>query len=221
MFYLARSGSILLTVVVIFTAGGGPAAAQELPESVCSLVIHDELSELGDARIAVSLARSNFDAYLKIYEMIEGLWKAEAIGRMLYVEARHDRDAAIAALEEADLLLLRQTLLVKQYQRICELPASGTDTKEQAKAVQDLYLLYRRADCDSLSKAIDVAAINLEFHREFLVSVLDLRAGSVATKTDVILARLEVEREEKRHTDAKNREESCREKLAGLGGMKP
>ncbi|MBD3867990.1 MAG: hypothetical protein IFK94_07690 [Acidobacteria bacterium] len=103
MSYLARSAAVLLTVMVFLAGSAGSAIARDLPQPVCDLVIHDELAELGDARIAVALARSDFQAYLQIYEMIEGLWKAEAIGRMTWVKAKHDRDAAAAGLEEADL----------------------------------------------------------------------------------------------------------------------
>jgi hypothetical protein len=148
--------------------------------------------------------------------MIEGLWKAEAVNRMTYVEAKHNRDAAAVALEQADLLLERQALLVEQYRMICE--SRGSDSKERSRTIREDYLRYRKADCNTLSKSIDVAAINLDYQREFLTSILDLQEGNVATKADVILAELEVEREEKRHSDAKARTAACRSELAGLEG---
>jgi hypothetical protein len=211
--HLARPW-ILPWILLVLTAGStGLIPAQDLPQPVCDLVIHDELSELQDARIAVSLARSNFTAYLKIYEMIEGLWEAEAIGRMTYVKAKHDRDAAAVALEEAGLLLERQTILVTQYRRICA--TDGPGSKERSGAIREAYLQYRKADCDALAKKVEVARINLEYQREFRASILDLHEGNVATKADVILAELEVEREEKTHADAKARAETCRRELAG------
>ena len=213
---IANPGALLLSVVVLLAASAGSTQAKDLPQPVCDLVIHDELSELGDARIAVSLARSNFEAYLKIYEMIEGLYKAEAIGRMTYVEAKHDRDAAALALEEADLLLDRQALLVAQYQMICD--STDSDPENRARRIREAYLRYRKADCNALSKSVEVAAINLEYQREYRTSILDLREGNVATKTDVILAELEVEREAKRLEDAKSRAEACRKELAGVTG---
>lgn len=214
MFYLAKSTALLLTVLVSLPGGLAQAQAQELPQPVCDLVIHDELTELADARIAVSLARSDFAAYLKIYEMIEGLWQAEAIGRMTWVEARHDRDAAAVALEEADLLLERQTVLVEQYRLICNPNRSGSE--ERSEEIGKAYRRYRTADCDALSKRIEVAKINLEYQREYQASILDLLESNVSTKVDVILAELEVEREEKRHADAKRRAEACRKELAAL-----
>ena len=207
-----RSGLLLLTVAVLLAGSSGWTMAQDLPQPVCDLVIHDELAELGDARIAVALARSDFQAYLQIYEMIEGLWKAEAIGRMTWVKAKHDRDAAAAGLEEADLLLERQTLLVAQYRMICD--SGVAPSKERSKVIRTAYLRYRKADCDSLSKTIEVAKINLEYQREFRTSILDLLEGNVATKADVILAELEVERQEKIHADAKHRAAACRTELS-------
>jgi len=214
MRYLARPVTLPLIIVVLLAGSVGSVAAQELPQPICDLVIHDELSELGDARIAVSLARSEYTAYLKIYEMIEGLWKAEAIGRMTWVEAKHDRDAAAVALEEADLLLERQAVLVDQYRMICD--SAGTASKGRSKAMRAAYLRYRKADCDALSKKIEVAKINLEYQREFRASILDLHEGNVATKADVILAELEVELQEKTHADARLRAETCFKELAGL-----
>ncbi len=190
----------------------------ELPPDVCDLLIHEEQSELETAELSVSLARSNFAAYERIMEMIEGLWQADAIERMTYIEARYDRDAARLALEEAGLLLERQSVLVEQLRLICGPGVSKDGEQERARTIREAYLRYRKADCDSLAKSIEVAATNLEFNRELLKSVLDLREGNVATKPQVILAELEVEREEKRLADAKGRAKACREALSEPGG---
>ena len=214
MFSLAKPTALLLTAMVLLSGGLVPAQAQELPQPVCDLVIHDELTELADARIAVRLARSDFAAYLEIYEMIEGLWQAEAIGRMTWVKAKHDRDAARVALEEADLLLERQNVLVSQYRRICEGGDSGPDAR--AAGIREAYLRYRKADCDALSKRVELAKINLGYQKEFRASILELEEGHVATKVEVILAELEVERDEQSYSDAKSRAETCRRELAGL-----
>jgi hypothetical protein len=212
--HLARPWPLQTAVLIIFLAGVVPAAAEDLPSPVCDLVIHEELAELEEARIAVSLAHSNFAAYERIFEMIESLWEAKAIPRMTFVEARYDRDAAKLALDAADLILERQAALVEQYRLICDAADSGS--RDRSGAIRDAYLRYRRADCDSLAKTIEVAATNLEFNQEFLSSILHLREESVATKTDVILAELDVEREEKSLADARRRTAACREELAGL-----
>ena len=56
-----------------------PASAQDVPAPVCDVAIYEELSELADARAAVDLARSDFAAYEKIFDMIKGLWDAKTI----------------------------------------------------------------------------------------------------------------------------------------------
>jgi len=208
---------VAASITALICVGGiGSATAQELPPALCALLIDEEQSELETAALSVSLARSNFAAYERIVVMIEGLWEAKAIDRMTYIEARYDRDAAKLTLEEADLLLERQSLLVEQLGLICE--AGGSKGVERERAIREAYLRYREADCDSLAKAIEVAATNLEFNRELLKSVLDLREANVATKPDVILAELEVEREEKSLADARERARGCREELSRLAG---
>ena len=132
---------------LILILGAGSATAQELPSAVCDLVIHEEQIELEDAQLAVSVARSDFSAYERILAMIEELWEGDAIDRMSYIEAKYDRDAARLALEQADLILERQSVLVEQYRLVCK---SGGE----ARAFREAYLRYRKADCASLAKAV-------------------------------------------------------------------
>lgn len=216
--HLAKLGPLLSAVLLAIAANAAPVNAQDLAVPVCELVIRDELAELEDARIAVDLAKSSFAAYEKILKMIEGLWEAETIPRMDYIKARYERDAAKLELERADLILERQAALVEQYRLICDGAGSGSGTRRWTSAIRKGYLRYRRADCDSLAKAIEVAATNLEFNREFLKNILELRQQNVATNTQVILAELDVELEEKSLADAKRRTTICREELAGLEG---
>lgn len=213
--FLTSLAGLVLVGAIGFTA------AQEFPPDACDLVIHEERSELETAELTVNLARSDFAAYERIIEMVEGLWQAKAIERMAYIQARYDRDAAKLALEEADLLLERQSALVEQLRLICGPAHAKEDERGRAPAIQEAYLRYREADCDSLAKAIEVAATNLEFDRELLKSVLDLREANVATKPAVILAELEVEREEKSLANARDRARGCREELSRLAGQPP
>jgi hypothetical protein len=190
------------------------ATAQDLPASVCEVAIHEEYVELEDYRIAVDLAQSSYEAYLKIFEMIEGLYSANTIPRMDYVKGKYDRDAAKLELERSNLILERQGALVEQYRLVCK--TTESDNESNISAIQSEYLKYRRADCDSLAKGVDVAATNLEYNREYLQSILDLRKENFATRTQVILAELDVELEEKNLEDTKRRAASCRAELAEL-----
>ena len=83
-------------------------------------------------------------------------------------------------------------------------------------AIDAAHRRYREADCEIRSKDIEVAEVNLTFNREWLASILDLREGDVATRQDVILAELDVEREEKRLAWGKQRAAACRREL-GIG----
>jgi len=183
--------------------------SQTPQRSVCKLVIHEERLELEETQLALSLARSDFAAYEKIFKLIEELWKGDAIERMAYIETKYNRDAAKLTLDRAALSVERQQALIEVYGLACDSSASAATSR----AAERLRRHYQKAHCDSLAAAVEAAAVRLEFDRELLTSVLDLREGQVATRPDVILAELRVEKEEKRLRDAKIRVEACRREL--------
>ena len=186
--------------------------AQEILYPLCNVALHEERLELADFELDADVARSNVAAFGEIFRLIEGLWKADAIDRMSYLRAKYDYDAATLTLEQNDLILARQQALVEQYRLVCDDRAA----EEKRREIERANHRYRRADCDQLAKSVEVAQVNLTFNREILASVLDLRKGQVATREDVILAELDVAREETRLTDAKRRTESGRRDLAEL-----
>jgi hypothetical protein len=205
---------LLWSISMVFSIAVMPAIAQDLSRSVCEVVIYDENSELEESRLAVDLAKSNYESYTKIFKMIEGLWEGKTIPRMDYVEARHDQDAARLELEKSGLMLERQAALVEQYRLICD--GTGSDRDGRERAIREAYLRYRRADCGSLAKGIEVAGTNLEFYREYLMQIQKLREEKFATNTQVVLAQLDVEREEKSLEDAKRRTSACRDEMSVL-----
>jgi hypothetical protein len=190
---------------------GATAVLGEEPSAAwCALAIDEERIELEEATLAVDLAKSDFAAYEEIYSLIAQLWERRAIERMMWVEARYDRDAARLALEWADLILERQEALLEAYRLSCEAPTSDEAADDRARALDGALQRYREMHCASLSKAVEVAKVNLEFSQEFLTSVLNLRAGDVATRPDVIRAELGVERDEKKLAESTRRAEACR-----------
>jgi hypothetical protein len=214
--HIAKPGLLLPAVLLALFTNVGQIGAQDLSAPVCEVVIYDEQGELEDAQLTVDLAKSDFTAYERIFAMIQGLWKAGTIPHMDYVKAKYDRDAAKLKLERADLILERQAALVAQYRLICSRTGSKMDPQERASAVRKEYLRYRRADCGSLAKAIEVAETNLEYNREYLGKILKLRQENFATHTQVILAELDVELQEKNLADAKRRTAACHAGLADL-----
>jgi len=198
----------IATAAALFACGSLSFAQPVSP--VCLLALEDEKIELEDARLVVELERANFAAYLKIFEMIDRLWEADAIERMVYVKSKYDRDAAELAFEQADLILARQSALIDAYTLACDAGDSLPDSEERTRKIETAHRRYLKANCDAQAKAVEVAEVNLAFDKEWLASVLDLREGAVATRTMVILAELDVEREEKRLADAKRRVEACK-----------
>jgi hypothetical protein len=208
---------LLISLTLFAVAVSLPLArAQDLSAPVCRIAVYEEFSELEDARITVDLAKSDFAAYERIFEMIKGLWQTETIPKMDYLKAKYDRDSAKLKLERADLVLERQAALVEEYRLICGIAASGNGKQDRAGEIRKVYLQYRRADCGSLAKSIEIAATNLEYNREYMKKILDLRKEKFASNTQVVLAELDVEREEKSIADAKRRVAACRDDLAGI-----
>jgi hypothetical protein len=215
MQYIMKPGLMLLTVLLAVVCVT-PASAQNVPTPVCEVTIYKELSELADARATVDLARSDFAAYEKILDMIKGLWDTKTIPDMDYLKAKYDRDAAKLTLEKNDLILERQGALVEQYRLICNGTMAGNGNQDRKIAIRKAFLQYGWADCNALAKRIEIAANNLEYNRQYLKKIAKLRQEKFATNTQVVLAELDVEREEKSLADAKRRNETCRAELSSL-----
>ena len=205
---------LLLSTVLLAIFCAQPGSAQNVPAPVCRIAIYEEVSELADARAAVDLARSDFEAYEKIFDMIKGLWDAKTIPDMDYTKAKYDRDAAKLTLEKNDLILERQSALVEQYRLICNGTMDGSGNQDRKAAIRKTFLRYSQADCSALAKGIEIAANNLEYNRQYLQKIVKLRQEKFATNTQIILAELNVEREEKSLADARRRNETCRAELA-------
>jgi hypothetical protein len=188
-----------------------PVAAGVDDAAMCTALLEEERMQLADYALEVELARSRLAAFEKICVLVDGLWEAEAIPRMTWLEARHDRDAARLDLEAARLIQERQEAYVSQIELACEAPED-----DRARKIREARRRYLETDCERLAKAVEIAKINLEFNREWLASIRELREGDSGTATaqDVILAELDVKLEEQRLADAKARVEACREHTA-------
>jgi hypothetical protein len=201
--------SMVLALVALL-AGTGSAYTQETPHPLCRAAILEEQVELEEARLQTDLSRSELDSYIEIFKLIEDLWKNDAIERMLYLQAKYDRDAARLTVDKAVLLLQRQEALIEQYRLACR------DASGESDAIDRAHLRYRTAHCATLVKDVEIATVNLEFDRVLLASVRELRAGKVATRPHVIRAELDVELEEKRLATAKKRVGACNDELPAL-----
>ena len=215
----ARAGWILVALTVSIAAPATPSA-QDLPLPLCRLVLVTEQFDLEDARLALDLAHTDFAAFEEIYTLIEGLWGHEAIDRMSYLNAKYDRDAAVLDLQRARLFVDRQEAIVEQYDEVCRAWASGKSWNENDEALQRSHERFVRLQCDILVKDAEIAAVKLEFDQELLASVLELRAGEVATRQDVIHAERNVRLEEQRLATGKRRAAACQAALTSESAPK-
>jgi len=200
----SRLSRCLFSVALL--CGCGVSFAADAVRQLCRPQLDESVILLNHATLKVDLARSDLAAFQRIYELIKGLWDADAIPRMVYLEAKYDFDSARLKLEGADRLLERQAALVEQYRLICD--------GASQRSVDAAYERYRRADCEAQARSVAAAEIDLDFSEQFLASVEELRSGEVATLPDVIRAELDVEREKKRLVDARARAAACRQALA-------
>jgi hypothetical protein len=214
--YISRPGLFFSALLLTLGASAMQASSQDYPAPICRIEIYEDQSALEDAKTAVDQAKLNFEAYDKIFSMIKGLWEAKTMADMDYIKAKYDRDASKLKLERNDLVLDRQTALVEQYRLICKATESKMGAPEKANAIWKEYLRYRRADCDALAKSIEISATNIEYYREYLKKIVKLRDEKFATDSQVILAGLDLELEQKNLVDAKRRTATCRSEMSVL-----
>jgi len=208
----------VLVAAALHVPFGAVRGAEKWNADICEVAMHEKRIEREDLELEVDLARSDFEAYEQIYSLIDGLWKADAIERMTWLRAKYDYESAKLHLEQAGLVVKRQKALERQLALICGVAPAKEGSEPRARAIEQVGEAYLRAHCDALAHAAEAARVSLEFNRQFLASVLDLREGQVATRQDVILAELDVAREEKRLADALRRAEACRKELGPVEG---
>ena len=200
--------SVLRKVIVFSAAIGMTGSIVFSANETCRALLEDERVQLADLALEVRLAQARLDAFEEIFGLIDGLWQNEAIERMVWLEAKYDRDAARISRDRAGLIVKRQQALIDRLADTCG-GKSGAPAHKRNR--------YRSIQCEQLGRAVEQARIDLEFQQEWLTSVRKLREGSTATATaqDVILARLEVTLEQIRLEDAQGRLKACRKELPG------
>jgi hypothetical protein len=215
MWNLRPNAAAVMAGLAVLAAGPRPALAAEGAHSLCSPLMQEESLQLEEFELEVELARAEFAARVKIFEMIDQLWEKQVVERMVYLESRYNRDSTRLEFEAADLVARRQQALIERYRVGCgsngseaARPKSGGEDSPHARN-------YLEAHCESLSKRVEAAKIDLEFNRQYLENIRDLREGHVATATDVILAELDVEKDEIRIADASRRVRICQENSGG------
>ncbi len=209
--------SLLPLSFLLLTAGAPALATTQSQPLVCDLVLAEESLERDDFELNVQLSLSEREASGKIFDLIEALWKNDAVEKIVFLRAKHDRDATRIDHDRARHLLERKEAALEQLTAICEAPGGGGQKADAVRRkAAKAFTRYRLASCDVLADDERRATADLSFSEALRESVRDLRANNVAAEQDVILAERDVEKASKRLDSAHRRVETCREETKAL-----
>jgi len=208
--------SILPLGFLLLSTAASPLVAPQPGPALCDLVLAEERFERDDFERDVELALSEREAAGKIFDLVEALWNKQAIEEIVFLRARHDRDATRIDYDRAGHVLERKEASLEQVAAVCEAAEGGAKAAAARRRADKAFDRYRLASCKVLEDDERRAATDLTFSEALLASVLDLRANNVAAEQDVILAQREVEKASKRREQAHRRVGICREETKGL-----
>jgi hypothetical protein len=185
--------------------------------SICPLVLQEERNELEDLRLNAALIETELVAAEQIFELLDGLWKADAVARLIYLTGKHDRDAAKLRKERATLLVAREEALMEQLDLLCTEQSADDLSAAQRERYDRAHAAYLKADCDRRATEVALAEVDLAYRQELLDSALDLRENDVATRQDVIRAERDVAMARKRLDEGNRRVNRCQKGLSRPG----
>ncbi len=206
---------ILAWSVLALSAAGAVQGTRQPASLICPLVLQEEQVERDDLDLHLQLALTQMQAAERIHTLLEDLWKKQAVQRLVYLRARHDRDVAVIEHDRARSMLGRQEAALAQYRLACE-TLSGSGGTGALLAASDALRGYRGAQCDVLAADERRAGADLSYFEEVLVSVRDLRASDVGTEQDVIIAERDVEMARKSQEQTRTRIARCRAETADM-----
>ncbi|MCP3979227.1 MAG: hypothetical protein GY716_07860 [bacterium] len=207
---MPRTGQFILVLLLVILSCTAPAAAGEIHSGLCDLVLAQERDELDDTELEVGLARAEVTASRKIFELVDKLWSSDAIERLLYLTAKHDRDVAVLNHERTRLRVKRQQAVVAQYDAVCAELGGKAREADRDRAAQ-AFGLYEESHCGVLAKNLAIAGVDLEYLKEVRASVLDLRNSNVGTVQQVVHAERDVARAAERIERLAPRVDRCAE----------
>lgn len=196
----AHGLGVILGALVVSSA----AAADEAAHPICPLVQHRERVDAEERELEVELAETRLAAAASIFDLVDQLWKNDAVERLLYLAAKHDRDVAEIEVTRQRLLLKRQEAAVEQFTLVCSPPAAG-----HAARLDEARRRYAQADCHRIGKDLAIAEVDLAYRGEVLASLRDLRENDVGTRQDVIRAERDVEMARQRVDLQRRRVDEC------------
>lgn len=170
-----RGASVVVALTAISLAAPVTSADGTI-QRVCPLIVHQARMDRSDQVLAARLAAIRLGAAQSIFSLVDELWKNDAVERLVYLAAKHDRDVADIDLKRQQLLLERHEAELRQYEVLC------TRSRELEQPVR----AYLQADCRRVGKSLALAEVDLEYANELMASFKDLREEGVATQQAVI-----------------------------------
>ena len=125
-----------LGIAVLILCGWGglfPAVADDAVYRICSLVRHQEQVDREELELEVELARAHRSAAESIFGLVDRLWESDAVERIVYLAARHERDVAVLDIKRSQLLVQRQEAEIEQLAGICS-PLGSDESEEDRRA---------------------------------------------------------------------------------------
>ncbi|MGD8377766.1 MAG: hypothetical protein PVF68_16660 [Acidobacteriota bacterium] len=183
-----------------------PAVGAPISEDICTFLLHEAMFDREDQALEVQLALTRRGAAEDIFKMLDGLWRNDALPRMVHLRGKYDQDIARLEVTRQQILLRRQEAIVEFFRSLCSSPESGA-----GDGLPDGYL---QADCDARGIAAEIAAVELAFRETLLESYRDLRREDVASASDVILQERDVELARASREDLAGRHARCRAALS-------
>jgi hypothetical protein len=214
--YERRSTATFLIVLGVTILAGPVSLGDDPIHPYCRLLLREEAGEREDLELAVELAASERVATEEIFGLLDGLWKNDAVQRLVYLAGKHDRDVAKLAYERQGLLLERQDALIDQLRLVCGETPSEDLSESDRLAYDRAHARYLKADCGRLAKQTEMARVDLAYRQELLESMRDLRENDVATRQDVILAERDLAKARQRLEQGGPRVERCRSEFEAL-----
>lgn len=185
-----------------------PAAAAPISEDICTFLLHEATLDREDQALQVALALTRRRAAEDIFKMLDGLWRNDALPRLVHLRGKYDEDIARLEVTRQQILLRRQESVVEFFRDLCSSPEAGSGA---SGPLPDAYL---QADCDARGIAAEIAAVELAFREALLESYRDLQREDVASRSDVILQERDVELARASREDLAGRHARCRAALA-------
>ena len=189
------------------------AGSSSPPILLCGLTMERSQVAVDEYALAAEIAVTERETAAEIFALVDELWEAQAVDRRLYLTAKRDRDVTAIQVKRRQLQLERAKAARDQYAAVCSSARTTPDRQQLERALAR----YRQLDCHRIGKDLAIAEVELDYAREILASVRELRVEDVATRQDVIRAERDLEQQEIRVRRQRARVEACKASGAAAG----